>query len=448
MATMFLNDARIKALKVKPGRRTTDYFDQDVEHLVVRVSSTGRKTFYVWYRLAKGGPVKWVQVTDPTLKVQHHDVMTLANARRLAKDLLRSAYEGRDPGAERAAAEVQRAAAQAFTFKELGARFINEYAKAPRPDGRPKRKSWREYERIIRLRLTPLHDIPVEDLTRRAIRDVLDAMTARGVGVYANRTKSCVSKVLNWAVERNWLEVNPLGPVTANEEVGRHKVLDDAEVRTYWAWFDAPPADATDKRKYDWPLLAAWARLRLVTLARSNEVLSMEWAHLEGVFKPFTVKDPQGKRPVWIIPDTKNGKEHLIPLSPMAVEIIKSVRQAQTAHAAVNWPGPRRDAGLAFAGIQCARDRRNVFRGSGLVDFEPRDARRTAATNMGALDVDEFDIERVLNHSRRGLVTARYNRWKYEPQKRAALNAWAAHLARLVRPLRIVQGTARKRGAA
>ena len=55
------------------------------------------------------------------------------------------------------------------------------------------------------------------------------------------------------------------------------------------------------------------------------------------------------------------------------------------------------------------------------------DIRRACASGMQRLGVDREVIAACLNHSIPG-VTSVYMRDKLEPQKRKALDAWAAHL--------------------
>lgn len=55
------------------------------------------------------------------------------------------------------------------------------------------------------------------------------------------------------------------------------------------------------------------------------------------------------------------------------------------------------------------------------------DLRRTVATHLGRLGVDELMIERVLGH-RIGGVRAVYNRYRYLEEKRKALSVWAREL--------------------
>ncbi|MHC2104396.1 hypothetical protein [Methylobacterium sp. CM6246] len=62
------------------------------------------------------------------------------------------------------------------------------------------------------------------------------------------------------------------------------------------------------------------------------------------------------------------------------------------------------------------------------------DLRRTASTGMGRLKIEPHVIEAVLNH-RSGVirgVAAIYNRYQYLDEKRAALEAWAAHVETVV----------------
>jgi len=66
--------------------------------------------------------------------------------------------------------------------------------------------------------------------------------------------------------------------------------------------------------------------------------------------------------------------------------------------------------------------------------FRAHDLRRTAASYMGEAGVDRFHIAHVLNHRSvtHSTVTAIYDRYRYDKEKRAALEKWAAVLAEIV----------------
>lgn len=67
-------------------------------------------------------------------------------------------------------------------------------------------------------------------------------------------------------------------------------------------------------------------------------------------------------------------------------------------------------------------------------EFRAHDLRRTAASFMGEAGVDRFHIAHVLNHRSvtHNTVTAIYDRYRYDKEKRAALEKWAQVLAAIV----------------
>lgn len=66
--------------------------------------------------------------------------------------------------------------------------------------------------------------------------------------------------------------------------------------------------------------------------------------------------------------------------------------------------------------------------------FRAHDLRRTAASYMGEAGVDRFHIAHVLNHRSvtHSTVTAVYDRYRYDKEKRAALEKWAEVLTGIV----------------
>jgi hypothetical protein len=66
-----------------------------------------------------------------------------------------------------------------------------------------------------------------------------------------------------------------------------------------------------------------------------------------------------------------------------------------------------------------------------LVPWVLHDLRRVVRSRLSALRVDDHVAEMVLGHARRGLQRI-YDQHRYEPEIRAALEAWAAHLRTIV----------------
>src|SRR4029079_1194476 len=66
--------------------------------------------------------------------------------------------------------------------------------------------------------------------------------------------------------------------------------------------------------------------------------------------------------------------------------------------------------------------------------FTIHDIRRTVATGMAEIGVLPHIVEAALNHvsGAKAGVAGTYNRAKYLPEKKAALERWASHVAGLV----------------
>jgi integrase len=69
---------------------------------------------------------------------------------------------------------------------------------------------------------------------------------------------------------------------------------------------------------------------------------------------------------------------------------------------------------------------------AGIENARPHDLRRTAASMMTSMGVSRIVVGHILNHAERG-VTAVYDRYSYDAEKRAALNLWSERLLEAVK---------------
>ena len=65
------------------------------------------------------------------------------------------------------------------------------------------------------------------------------------------------------------------------------------------------------------------------------------------------------------------------------------------------------------------------------LDFRPQDLRRTAASLMTSTGTPLVVVQKILNHVETG-VTAVYDRYSYDDEKRVALEAWGRQVAAIV----------------
>jgi integrase len=129
----------------------------------------------------------------------------------------------------------------------------------------------------------------------------------------------------------------------------------------------------------------------------------------------------------WTIPGehTKNGEPHRVPLTEDAVMLVKA-----------QIPEKESDRGeFVFTGrggstvLDRAKKAPAAIAEVLKIDFRGHDLRRTAATGMAEAGISREHIGRVLNHVEGGArATKVYDRYSYDFEKRAALDAWQRRL--------------------
>lgn len=380
-----LTDKEARGLKA----RATGYevADGKVNGLALRVLPSGSKRWAYRYRTPEGGWRRVAVGAFPDIGVK--DARDIAAAHHVA-----IRRDGTDPSATKRAARQ----AKTETFGALCDLYIERWAKA-------RKRSWKVDRRMLATQVPrSWRQRPAVEITRRDVADLTEGKSIEAP-IQANRLRALLHKVFNFATER---EIVPFNPVTRTPRPGverqRDRVLSEDEIRQFWTETEAMSA----------PMRALW-RLRLVTAQRSAELIGLEWDHLD-----LDASDG----PTWTIPAglAKNKKAHRVPLSPLAVEIIRELPRV----VAVD-PQAKRRASYVLAG---ARGNRQVYEAAKLVtvpEFKGHDLRRTAASYMASAGVPRHHIGRVLNHAEQG-VTAVYDRHGYDPEKRAALLAWEARL--------------------
>lgn len=387
----------IEALKGGPVR--AEIPDGLIPGLYLICQASGVKSWAVRYRA--GGRTR-----KHTLG--RYPAIDLANAREIARRTLVEVASGRDPAADKA--EARRVACDLVPpfrdqIESSAALFIERYAKA-----NTKEQTWRESERLLATHVLPLwRTRRVQDIARRDVVELMDAIVDRGAPVSANRTLAVVRRMFGWLVERGVIVTNPCTEVRApTAEKSRDRVLSDAELRAI--------LQACDGLKEPF---GALIKLLALTAQRRDEVGQMTWREVD--------LDAR----IWTIPKerAKNGIAHDVPLSDPAVKVLAGIRRiAGSGGLMFTTTGETPVSG--FSKIKKRLD-------AAVPDAPPwvlHDLRRTAASGMARLGINLPVIEKVLNHTSGsfGGVTGIYQRHQFAVEKRAALEIWAAHVEALV----------------
>ena len=392
MARTRLTDAAVKRFK-PPASGQAEYFDELLPGFGLRVSSKGRKSWILMYRL-KQGPQQGRQrrYTFPVSA----DAMSLAEARELARQLLRKVERGEDPAGTGSASAV------AMTVREATELFVERHAK-------PRNKSWVETSRIFdRLVVTEWGDRPLAEIGRGDVVELLDRIADRAP-VMANRTLAALRRMFRWHVERGTIDQSPAEGVSAPaRERERDRVLNDEDIQYFWI--------ATGEAGYPFGPLY---RLLLVTGQRRDEVASAAWSEFDLTSA------------TWAIPRerTKGDRGHEVPLSGLAISILESLSRRGPLLFSTSADGARSVVGFSHSKLRIVDTMNRLAAGQGgvIAPWRLHDLRRTAGTGMASVGVPVSTISRILNHSEGG-VTKIYNRFSYADEKRDALDRWGQRL--------------------
>jgi len=271
-------------------------------------------------------------------------------------------------------------------------------------------------------------DLPIKDFRREHLNRVLEPIRARGSLRSAGMVFADLRALFNYAVAEEHLEFSPVGKVKATKlrvSLGnvRERNLSLEEIRAVWKLLPGTMAKTDNV-----PLIL---KLCLVTGQRLSEVAGMCRDNLDMA------------KQEWLIPDTKNGHDHLVPLSDLAMGLIRDALRETNGN--YLFPNRAGDGPLQHFAIDQTLSRVQKARPDMplgklcMPRWMPHDLRRTMATQMSTegngMDIPELYISHVLNHrsvTKHGVTKRHYIKNTYVREKREALDKWGAFLTQLV----------------
>lgn len=354
--------------------------DTPIQGLHLRVSATGGKVWYVSTR---------VDSRNRRIKLGSYPALSLSDARGRARDVLRDIDIGTFEKGDAGSPEVPTP-----TLGEVIPQFIELHAK-------PRNRDWKGTKSIL-TKFAELNSTPIDQIKRADVVRALDAIVAGGAPTRANRALAAIKKLMNWCIDRGIIETSPVAALKPpTKEVARERVLTDTELAA------CLNAATTEGFPFE-PFL----QLLILTGQRRGEVAGMRWSELDF------------DNGLWTLPAkrTKNASSHIVPLPPLAIDILKSVPQFLDSDLVFTTNGK-----TPISGFGRLKERLDGAVGLDAEDWRFHDLRRTMATNMAMMRIQPHIIEAILNH-KTGIVSgvaAVYNRHAYQEEKREALGQWA-----------------------
>ena len=372
MAHSKLTDGFVRTAPPPAGeaRSYAIYYDIEVKGFGLRVTKAGARSFVLNYRA--GG-------VERRLTIGSYPDWRAAVAREEAKRLKRLVDQGRDPMGERHEQRV------APTVSDLVDRYLAEQAP------RKRERTRRDDDGLIRQWIIPeLGRRKVAELRHTDIDKLHRAVTAHGTPVRANRVIALLKRLLNLSVQWEMRADNPARGIAFNPEQKRTRYLSGDEVRRLVEALTAHPnQDAANA-----------VRLLLLTGARRSEVLSATWDQFD-----FDAG-------VWVKPSshTKQKREHRVPLSAPARQLLADVRMSAERRAATAQQKLSRFVFPARTGghmVETKSTWQAICRAAGLSNARLHDLRHTYASMLASHGLSLPVIGALLGHTQPN-TTARY----------------------------------------
>ena len=403
MPTKHLTAAAVARIK-PPRTGQIDYFDAGYPGLALRVSYGGTRTWVLFYRQDR----KLRRLTLGALSK-----LGLTDARGAWRAAREQLSKGLEPVQVFAAAQAED---DATTVRSVVTDWLKRDQTTNRKYGTAAR-TYGEVERIMNREVLPVWgNRRLADMTPQDVEDLIDAVVDRGTVTMACRVHARLHRLFRWAVQRRLIDASPMQDMPRpRAEIKRKRVLKDEELRCMW--------DAA--AQVGWPMGSA-IQLLVLTCARREEISALRWTEIDTERNQILLKGD--------IDRTKNGEDHIIPLSTMARELIDVAPRLAGSSFVFSTTTTTPISGWSKVKARIDSLMRAEL-GEAFESWRLHDLRRTAATGLERLGVPLQVTEALLGHTAgsKGGIAGIYQLHDYAEEKRAAIEKWARHVASLLR---------------
>jgi integrase len=370
---MRFTDTGLRSLSA-PEKGQRAVWDEALPTFGVRVSQGGSKTFVLKHQ-------------NRFHTIGRFPLLSLSAARTEAKRMLAEFTLGR-------------IRPHSITTKQAIELFINEKKKSRRP------RTVQDYKWLLNRHFAftgQLADITPAQVSHRLAKlprsQYNHALTAGRI-------------FFNWCRKQRYITDNPCEGFAKHSTQPRTRILSDGEIKSIWRACGPETLPSRGLKTVEPDLPASFA-----TIVKLLILTGMRRSECAAIRKEY-IKDNLLTLPPTL---TKNGREHSIPLTGIALNLLPNSTNGYLLSAKNDRP---------FAGWSKAKSLLDNV--SGVSGWTLHDIRRTVATRLAEMGVAPHVIERLLNHTTGQIsgVAAIYNRARYLDEMRQALELWENHLTR------------------
>ncbi|EGB9077280.1 MULTISPECIES: integrase domain-containing protein [Enterobacteriaceae] len=323
--------------------------------------------------------------------------LSLADARGLRADYLALLANGIDPQVQAEVAEEQQQIALDSIFSTVAANWFQLKSKSVTPDYA--KDIWRSLEKDV---FPAIGEIPVQQIKARILVEALEPIKGRGALETVRRLVQRINEIMIYAVNTGLIDANPASgigmafekPKKQNMPTLRPEELPKL-MRSFMSNLSVPTR-----------CLIEW---QLLTLVRPSEASGARWAEIDLDAKLWTIP---AKR-------MKAKREHIVPLSPQALEILEVMKpiSAHREHIFPSRNDPKQPMNSQTANAALKR----IGYGGKLV---AHGLRSIASTAMNEAGFNADVIEAALAHCDKNEVRRAYNRSTYLLKRTELMDWW------------------------
>ena len=398
---MALSDTRIR--NAKPGAKPAKLYDE--RGLFVMVTPAGGKWWRLRYRFNE---------KEKLLSLGTYPDVSLAQARERRDEARKLLAAGIDPGEHRKATSAARAETVANAFEVVAREWLAKSGAAWNDDYRTQ-----TIAKLEKNAFPWLGKRPVSEITAPEVLAVLRRIEARGATHTAHTTKSCISRVIRYAIATGRAERDPVPDLRgALEPISRGNfasITNPSEVGELLRAMDA----------FKGTLVVKCALvLSPLLFARPSELRRAEWADID-------LDNAE-----WRYLVTKTKTEQLVPLSRQAVAILKDLH-ALTGHGRHVFPGRDPKYVMSNVAVNAALRRLGYDTKTEITGHGFRAMARTILHEE--LHQKPEVIEHQLAHKVPDALGSAYNRTKFLKERRLMMQLWADYLDKLKAGAEVIQ---------
>ncbi|MEP8552834.1 integrase domain-containing protein [Enterobacter mori] len=324
--------------------------------------------------------------------------LSLADARGLRADYLALLANGIDPQVQAEVAEEEQQIALDSIFSTVAANWFQLKSKSVTPDYA--KDIWRSLEKDV---FPAIGEIPVQQIKARTLVEALEPIKARGALETVRRLVQRINEIMIYAVNTGLIDANPasgIGMAFEKPKKQNMPTLRPEDLPKLMRSLIMSNLSVPTRCLIEWQLL---------TLVRPSEASGARWAEIDLNTK------------LWRIPAErmKAKREHIVPLSPQALEILEVMKpiSAHREHVFPSRNDPKKPMNSQTANAALKR-----------IGYEGKlvahGLRSIASTYLNESEFNSDIIEAALAHVDKDEVRRAYNRTTYLGQRVELMNFW------------------------